>query len=914
MAEAEKRIRFEDIFQEDVFAIAKASAEGLLATLKELDEALRKLGKEQAALLRLLAQKRPSVRAIKELTEAAKQAQNTLKALNGVQKALAQTEEKLKILTDENAKTLFAKRDEVKELTAALRSVAEAERAAATTLKESTNVANLSAEAQERLKAALDEVGNAYFQLSDRLNNLRLAYKNLAAAGKEGTQEAQALLLEITELDKRLKRIDESVGQFQRQVGSYTLSIRRFFNELIDNAEKSGGAFGQLIGFVRDLGRAVRGAGGGLRGLAVGVQMLSRALISSGIILVVTLLSSAIEKLLSAIQAFGERILGALTGETKRLLEQSKAALDYTRKRIELENQIAAIARRRRLEGDEELELLTQEVEKRKELLQLELGKAERERIAIEQELNEELGKRLKNGEKISELREQLANVEERIADLLREQADTEAELAAAVAERERKKAELAAAEAERLARLREELRARLRLEDEAASSKLEALRREYEERKRIADEVEAQAREQGLLDKQLVDELTQYRKEAVRRFLADAAELRLQALDAIGKAALEAQEGNLDAELALIRRKFAELRAELAQQFAETGGGPSAMEEYRRALDAIAEAENRELIRKQIEYIEQRAELTQKALETELDLQAKNFDDLKAFEEYKARYLVDIRRRVLEQQLQALTELYRETGSAEVETAIKEIDAQLAILKLQAYSAMQTADTLAENVQKRIQETARAAQNAINAVAELARAQDEKLVRRLERQQRAIESRINLLIAQAEAGAIDAEASIAVLEKQKAEAERQREAILKQQQRREAAISAFRSYASALASGQTPSQALIQVIRDFSVIAQLIKSLPTFYHGTEEVKPIGLRLPVDKDPILARLHPGERVVPADINQKLGGIPNSALPELVKGGVVTFDTDSLANTIAVTLRQGNRRITSKRPL
>ena len=914
MAEAEKRIRFEDIFQEDVFAIAKASAEGLLATLKELDEALKKLSKEQAALLRTLAQKKPSVKAIKELTEASKQAQNTLKALNGVQKALAQTEEKLKVLTDENAKALFAKRDEVKELTAALRSVAEAERAAATTLRESTNVANLSAEAQERLKTALSEVGNAYFQLSDRLNNLRAAYKNLAAAGKEGTQEAQALLLEITELDKRLKRIDESVGQFQRQVGSYTLSIRRFFSEVIDNAEKAGGPVGQLIGFMRDLGRAMRGAGGGLRGLAVGVRLLSRALIGSGIMVLITLLGSALDKLLSAIQAFGDKILGALTGETAKLLRQSQQALEYARKRIELENEIARLARQRRLEGDEELALLSQEIEKRKELLRLELSKAEAERLAIQKELNEELGKSLVSGDKVAELRDQLANIEERIADLLREEADLEAELAAAIAERERKKAELAAAEAERLAKLREELRARLRLEEEAAATKLEALRRELEERRKNAAEVEAIAKEQGILDRQLAAEINQYRLEAERRFMAEAAELRLQALEAIGKAALEAQEGNLEAELALIRRRFAELRAELAKQFAETGGGPSAMEQYKQALAAIAEAENRELIRKQLEYIQQRTELTQKALETELDLQAKNFTDLKAFEEYKAQQLTDIRRKALEQQLQALTELYRETGSAEVEAAIKEVDAQLAILKLQAYAAMQTADTLAEDVRKRIQETARAAQNAINAVAELARAQDERLVRRLERQRRAIESRINLLIAQAEAGAIDAEASIAALEKQKAEAERQREAIIKQQQRREAAISAFRSYASALASGQTPSQALLQVIRDFSVIAQLIKSLPTYYHGTEEVRPTGLRLPADKDPILARLHPGERVVPADINQKLGGIPNAALPELVKGGVVTFDTDALANTIAVTLRQGRRRITSKRPL
>jgi len=78
-----------------------------------------------------------------------------------------------------------------------------------------------------REKKAVDELNNAYVQESKTLNTLRNSYKNLAAQNKANTKEARAMLQEITRLDTKLKAIDRTVGQSQRNVGNYTSAISK---------------------------------------------------------------------------------------------------------------------------------------------------------------------------------------------------------------------------------------------------------------------------------------------------------------------------------------------------------------------------------------------------------------------------------------------------------------------------------------------------------------------------------------------------------------------------------------------------------------------------------------------------------------------------------------------------------------
>lgn len=62
---------------------------------------------------------------------------------------------------------------------------------------------------------------SAYKEQSKLLNKLRNDYKDLAVQEKTNTKEAKDLLAQITKLDNKLKGVDASVGQYQRNVGNY---------------------------------------------------------------------------------------------------------------------------------------------------------------------------------------------------------------------------------------------------------------------------------------------------------------------------------------------------------------------------------------------------------------------------------------------------------------------------------------------------------------------------------------------------------------------------------------------------------------------------------------------------------------------------------------------------------------------
>lgn len=87
-----------------------------------------------------------------------------------------------------------------------------------------------------------------------------------------------------------------------------------------------------------------------------------------------------------------------------------------------------------------------------------------------------------------------------------------------------------------------------------------------------------------------------------------------------------------------------------------------------------------------------------------------------------------------------------------------------------------------------------------------------------------------------------------------------------------------------------------------------MIRALPTYYSGTEYVRGNMKLNNTIQDAVLARLHVGERVVPADINKRLKGIKNEQLLQMVeKNERVTMDYDSMINAIAVAIRRNNKQ-------
>lgn len=117
----------------------------------------------------------------------------------------------------------------------------------------------LKIEIQQQRKAVKDQakankgLTGEYDKQSKRLNELRKQYKNLAVAGKENTEEAKKLIIEVTELDEKLKAVDKSVGQTQRSVGNYKDQVKEalaetdLFGASMGFASEQSGAFGTII-------------------------------------------------------------------------------------------------------------------------------------------------------------------------------------------------------------------------------------------------------------------------------------------------------------------------------------------------------------------------------------------------------------------------------------------------------------------------------------------------------------------------------------------------------------------------------------------------------------------------------------------------------------------------------------------
>lgn len=83
-----------------------------------------------------------------------------------------------------------------------------------------------SVKARQAELTGVKQTTGAYAALSKELNDTRRQFKDLAAAEMGSSEEAQVLLRRITQLDSKLKDIDGSVGQFQRNVGNYSSALQ----------------------------------------------------------------------------------------------------------------------------------------------------------------------------------------------------------------------------------------------------------------------------------------------------------------------------------------------------------------------------------------------------------------------------------------------------------------------------------------------------------------------------------------------------------------------------------------------------------------------------------------------------------------------------------------------------------------
>jgi len=192
------KITTNDVFESDFLDKSYQAVEKITQGFKDMADQIGKVTIEQKEFLQGF--KVTSAADIKKLNDELAIAQKTITELNNANKAATQGEIELAKIRQAQAKALQ-----------------EEEKAAQQKLK-TEKLAN--SEKQKTL--------TLYQQESKTLNDLRNRYKDLALAGRENGIVAKGLLQDITKLDAKLKNVDASVGQFQRNVGNYTSALDGF--------------------------------------------------------------------------------------------------------------------------------------------------------------------------------------------------------------------------------------------------------------------------------------------------------------------------------------------------------------------------------------------------------------------------------------------------------------------------------------------------------------------------------------------------------------------------------------------------------------------------------------------------------------------------------------------------------------
>jgi hypothetical protein len=921
MAEsAENRIGFEDIFKDDIFTPVRQAGEALAKVLDEIEKRLKELQKQTIAAARGAEQ---NANGLRQVAKAVAEVKANSDALAKIEQQRIKLEEKLKALESDVAKEAEKLKFRIRDLTAEYKRRAAAETAAE--------------RAAQAMELANNRLEASYADLSNALNDLRERYKDLVVQGKANTEEAAQLRDAIVKLDRELKEIDFSVGQFQRNVGNYAQSFKEALTDFFRGAGPAGEAVLGLGFAAQRAGDAFRAAGGGVKGFVRAVVEGGRALRGVGLLLIL----EAISKLASL-------------GKGIEALEKAKERLDSLRDEIRLNEQLAAI--RLKLDAQEATSLeglrergmlLEQQAQLELQLIAQERERVKREKEKIEKELEDtknsllvklfnalgqalgalirgvgqvvraigelagvfkpELGDRIKGftekigsaaaeverffsniqADKAAELTEKLADAEGRLSDLRIREAEITAKLQK---------------EQEELAKQREELIQRtldsLKVEVEAVQTQREALKKEYE--KRINDLEKAYEEAQRVLkgeEAALLEAEKRYQASRLAletEFARKEAEILAENAQKMAKVRAELQQDALIREIDAIRDRYDALIEEVKRAAVELQTDETEL------IQSLEEAKTRAIIAAQLRAADADIKFREELAKAKLETERENFAKEEDFAKYRERRLLEIQLEAARERLKVLGELYQVTGEKQLELEIAQTEALIAQLNAKLKSLSEAGLTQQKEIIKEYLQALDALADAFDSY--LKRVEDRALSG-LERQRGTLQRRIAVFEGLAKEGALAASESIAALEAQEAQLVQQQEQLKRRAQRREFALAAVKTYVQLLERGAP--NALAQTIRDITLLTQLISKLPTFYQGTEYVRE-GLRIPnAVRDALIVRVHEGERIVPAHINRQLRGVKNEDLPKLVSGGEVSFDYDRFLDTLDVVLSKRN---------
>jgi hypothetical protein len=921
MAEsAENRIGFEDIFKDDIFTPVRQAGEALSKVLDEIEKRLKELQKQTIAAARGAEQ---NANGMRQVAKAITEVKANSDALAKIQQQRIRLEEKLKALENDVAKETEKLKFRIRDVTAEYKRRAAAETAAE--------------RAAQAMALVNNQVKASYADLSNALNDLREKYKDLVVQGEANTEEAAKLRDAIVQLDRKLKEIDFSVGQFQRNVGNYAQSFKEALTDFFRGAGPAGQAVLGLGFAAQRAGDAFRAAGGGVKGFVRAVVEGGRALRGVGLLLIL----EAISKLASL-------------GKGLEALEKAKERLDSLKEEIRLNEQLAAIKLRLDAQEATSLEalrererLLEQQAQLELQLIAQERVRVEREAAKIKEELQEiedsffvkffrglgqalgafirgigqvvkaigelagafraELGERIKGfaeniGFAATEVERFFSNIQAgNAAELTEKLADAEGRLS----ELRIKEAEVTAKlrkEQEELAKQREELIQStldsLNVEVEAIQTQREALKTEYA--KRISDLEKAYGEAKKVLEGNEAALL-----EAQKRYLASLsaleaefarkeAEILAENAQRLAKIRSDLQQDALISEIEAIRERYDALIEEVKKRAAELETDETEL------IQRLEEAKTRAIIAAQLKSADAEIKFREELAKARLETERKNFTTEEGFAQYRERRLLEIQLEAAKERLKVLGELYRVTGEKQLELEIAQTEALIAQLNAKLKGLSQAGLDQQKQI---IKEYLQALDALADAFGSYLQRVEERALAGLERQRNVLGRRIAVFEGLAKEGALAASESIAALEAQEAQLIQRQEQLKMRAQRREFALAAVKTYIQLLERGAP--NALAQTIRDITLLMQLISKLPPFYQGTEYVRE-GVRIPnAIRDALIVRVHEGERIVPAHINKQLRGVKNEDLPKLAAGGKVSFDYDRFLDTMAVVLSKRN---------
>ena len=157
-------------------------------------------------------------------------------------------------------------------------------------------------------KKDVDYLDGSYYQLNKQLVEAKKQWKELSEVERNG-QVGQELLSKIQGLDKELKGLDASIGQFQRNVGNYQGAFEEAFKSALDGFSSLDGPLGDLAGSTKKLIPLIKAT---TKTATDGLSGIKKGLAATGIGVVIILVSQLIAhwKELTAFIGISEEQIG----------------------------------------------------------------------------------------------------------------------------------------------------------------------------------------------------------------------------------------------------------------------------------------------------------------------------------------------------------------------------------------------------------------------------------------------------------------------------------------------------------------------------------------------------------------------------------------------------------------------------